>query len=156
MVDGHPTRRLEDDEILSIARQFKTRNDFKLGDFGAYTTAFRRKLIERACEHMEYGACGFREDKPAVVYQFRIDLPDGGTLWKVGITNRKPRQRLMTMGIVRGVRAELTGCMHFPLGRDARLTEKRLHSEFASHRYSGPAVMKNGNTELFTVNVLGI
>lgn len=153
-MDGKADRRLSSAEILSIARQFKTRNDFKLGDFGAYTTAIRRGLIVEACAHMEYGAAGFREDRPAVLYHFRVTLPDGLVLYKVGITNRKPKQRLVTMGLRRGTKAELVHCVEYPVGRDARIAEKRIHRKLSSHRYGGPAVMGNGNTELFTVNPL--
>lgn len=151
---NRPLRRLSDDEIFDIAAPFRTRNDFKLADFGAYVTAIRRNLIDQVCAHMEYGATGFREDLPAVLYQFRLDIPDGPTLYKVGITNRKPRQRMVTMGIQRGTVAELTHFLRFPLGRDARLAEKRLHRRHARHRYAGPPVMKNGNTEVFVVPIL--
>ncbi len=154
MVDTRSIRRLSSAEILTIASKYKTRNDFKLGDFGAYTTAIRRGLIVEACAHMEYGAAGFREDKPAVLYHYRVVLPDGLVLYKIGITNRKPKQRLATMGLRRGVKAELIKVVEFALGRDARIAEKRIHRKLSSHRYGGPAVMLNGNTELFTVNAL--
>lgn len=156
-MDSKGTRRLADEEILAISSKFNTRNDFKLGDFGAYTTAIRRGLIESACAHMEYGATGFREDKPAVLYQFRIETPSGLVLYKAGITNRKPKQRLTTMRIIqRGTKAELVSLISFDNGRDAKIAEKRLHLEFQSSRYNGPPIMKNGNTELFTVNVLDL
>lgn len=154
MTDYRKTRQLSDDEVLETARRFSTRNDFKLGDFGAYTTAIRRGLIEAACAHMEYGACGFREDRPAIIYQFKIELSDGTVLYKVGITNRKPRQRLATMGVQRGTRVELEKTIKFPLGRDARIAEKRLHRANAACRYKGPNVMQNGNTELFLCPLL--
>lgn len=154
-MDGrNGNRRLSNDEILSIAKQFPSRNDFKLGDFGAYTTAIRRGLIVEACAHMEYGAWGFREDRPAVLYQFRMQMTCGQILYKVGITNRKPRQRLATMGLNPGIIAELDGYVDFAIGRDARMTEKRLHKEFRAYRYAGPSVMSNGNTELFTVRII--
>lgn len=153
-MDSRGCRRLSDSEILQIAIKFKTRNDLKLGDFGAYTTAIRRGLIESCCAHMEFGATGFRPDMPAVLYQFRVELECGLVIYKVGITNRKPRQRMMTMGIRRGVKAELTNFIQFEFGRDARIAEKRLHMKFAANRYDGLPVMKNGNTELFTINVL--
>lgn len=153
-MDGKGTRRLSDAEILQIASKYRTRNDFKLGDFGAYTTALRRGLITDACDHMEPGANGFREDKPAVLYQFRIALPCGLVLYKAGITNRNPKQRLFTMGVTPGYKAELTGFISFDSGRDARIAEKRLHRKNSSRRYGGPPVMRNGNTELFTASVL--
>lgn len=153
-MDGRETRRLSDEEILNIASQFKARNDFKLGDFGAYTTAIRRGLIVQACAHMEYGAWGFREDRPAVLYHFRMVTVDGLVLYKIGITNRKPRQRLLTMGIAPGTKVQILEVIQFESGRDARIAEKRLHRRIAAHRYAGPPVLSNGNTELFTVNAL--
>ncbi|WP_443698750.1 GIY-YIG nuclease family protein [Pseudomonas sp.] len=154
-MDGrNGTRRLSDEEILNIALQYETRNDFKLGDFGAYTTAIRRNLITQACEHMGYGFTGFREDQPAVLYEFRMVTPDGMVLYKIGITNRTPHQRLATMGLHTGVKAELANQTDFESGRDARIAEKRLHRRMAEHRYTGSPVMRNGNTELFTVGAL--
>ena len=153
-MEGRTTRRLTDAEIVDIASGFPTRNDFKLGDFGAYTTAIRRGLIVDACAHMEPGSTGFREDLPAILYQFRIELPDGLVVYKVGITNRKPKQRMLTMGIIPGYKATLTGFIQFDSGRDARIAEKRLHRKSLAHKYGGPIVMKNGNTELFTRNIL--
>jgi len=153
-MDRRGCRRLTDKEILEISSKFKTRNDFKLGDFGAYTTAIRRGLIEACCAHMEFGATGFRPDLPASLYQFRIELEDGTIIYKVGITNRKPRQRLITMGIRVGVKSRLVNHIQYETGREARAEEKRLHRKFAAHRYLGPSVMKNGNTELFTSNVM--
>lgn len=147
-------RRLTDEEILEVASTFRTRNDFKLGDFGAYTTAIRRGLIDEACYHMDFGATGFRPDVPAVLYQFRIALEDGQVVYKVGISNRTPKQRAITMGIRRGLKADLTHSVQFEFGRDARIAEKRLHRKFAGQKYLGDPVMKNGNTELFTVNIL--
>lgn len=155
MVDGRETRRLADDDVLAIAKSYSTRNDFKLGDFGAYITAMRRGFIEAACAHMGYGATGFREDKPAVLYQFRLQLADGQVVYKVGITNRQPKQRLITMGMVRGVKANLTHAVRFVAGRDARIAEKFLHRYYASKRYVGEPIMVNGNTEVFTIGLLG-
>ena len=154
MLDGRTIRRHTNDELLEIAATFRTRNDFKLGDFGAYTTTIRRGIIELACDHMEIGSTGFRPDLPAVLYQFSIKLEDGLVIYKVGITNRKPSQRAITMGIRRGVKAVLTDSVKFEFGRDARIAEKRLHRKFATQKYVGDPVMKNGNTELFTVNIM--
>lgn len=148
------TRRLTNSQLLAIAVTYKTRNDFKLGDFGAYTTAIRRGIITEASEHMEPGSTGFREDMPAVLYQFRVVTGEGLVLYKVGITNRKPRQRLTTMGLLDGAKGVLMHAVEFACGRDARMAEKRLHREFAKHRYCGQPVLKNGNTELFLVPVI--
>lgn len=152
-MDYRETRRLSDEELREIAKQYATRSDLQWGDWGAYVTAFRREMLDDICAHMPPNPCGFRMDKPAVVYQFRMELPGGEVIYKVGITNRKPSIRLTMMGLSPGVKATLTHCIKFAHGRDARMTEKLLHRLNACHRYSGTPVMRNGNTELFTVPV---
>jgi hypothetical protein len=147
-------RRLTDAEIIAIAAQYKTRGVFKECDFGAYTTMLRRGLELDACRHMEPGFTGFRDDLPATLYQFRMTIPGGAVLHKVGITNRPPDKRLLSMGLVRGVKAQLVSTISFDLGRDARIREKQLHQQFAPHKYNGSQVMRNGNTELFTVPLI--
>lgn len=143
-------RRLTDAELIATARTYKTRRALKEGDFGVYTTILRRRLERKAFAHMDYGFTGFLDDQPATLYHFRLVTPEGLTLHKVGITNRPPTRRLLSMGLRRGVAAELLATIPFASGRDARMIEKRLHRKFSSHRYCGPPVMKNGNTELFT------
>ncbi len=152
MPDG--TRRLTDAEIIAIASKYKTRMRFKERDFGAYTTMLRRGLELDACRHMEPGFTGFRDDLPAVLYQYRMTTLDGQVLHKVGIANRPPAKRLLSMGLVKGVSASLVSTIHFQSGRDARIREKQLHKQFSCHRYTGCPVMKNGTTELFTVPVI--
>lgn len=153
-MDGKGTRRLDESELLEIAKRYETRMDLKIGDFGAYTTIIRRGLTQTAFAHMRHGNLCFREDKPAVVYQFRLDLPCGMVLYKVGISNRDPLQRLKSMEVRTDITVELIKSISYEHGRDARLAEKRLHRKFASHRYSGEPVMKNGNTELFMVPLI--
>lgn len=154
MKDSRATRRQDDTELLAIAKTYTTRNDLKLGDFGTYTTILRRGLEEQACAHMEPGSTGFREDLPAVLYQFRMETEGGLVLYKVGITNRLPMQRLRTMGTCAGLKSTLVKVIEFEHGRDARIAEKRLHRRFSAQRYTGEPVMKNGNTELFLVPLL--
>lgn len=151
---GRPIRHQKADTLLAIAKTYKTRNDLKLGDFGAYTAILRRGLEETAFAHMEAGNTGFREDLPATLYQFKMETPRGLVLYKVGITNRLPKQRLVTMGRAFGVKATLVKTVEFERGRDARITEKRLHRRFKNHRYNGEPLLKNGNTELFYVPLI--
>ena len=153
-MSGRPLRRMSDSELLAVAKTYRTRNDLKLGDFGVYTTIIRRDLTEDAFAHMEPGSCGFREDEPAELYQFRLQLPCGQALYKVGITNREPWQRLVTMGIESGISVTLEKTIKFPLGRDARIEEKALHQRHSEHRYRGADVMNNGNTEVFLIPLI--
>lgn len=153
-MDGRIQVHRTNEQLAEIAKCYQTRNDFGWGNFGAYSASIRRGILDEICAHMKPNACGFRPDMPACVYQFRLELPDGQVVYKVGITNRKPSIRLTMMGLFPGVKAELTHCIKFAHGRDARMTEKLLHRLNARHRYSGEPVMQNGNTEIFTVQVI--
>lgn len=97
---------------------------------------------------------GFSKEKPATLYHLRITTPDGTELFKLGITNRDPLARIAGMGVQAGVVVDVLDSIVFDKGRDARIAEKRLHRKFSSFRYVGPRLMKNGNTELFTVKLL--
>ena len=147
-------RQYSDDEIREVAKQFHTRMEFCDGDLGVYKAAHRRNMLDEVCSHMEYSPSGFCMDKPGIVYQFKVITQDGGVLYKIGISNRTPAKRLKDMLLLPGVKATLTHCIKFTHGRDARMTEKILHRLNASNRYSGAPVMRNGNTELFTAQVI--
>lgn len=140
-------------DVMAVAAKCISIGEF-LGSYsGAYKHADRNGYIAEACAHMPASVYGFSKEKPAILYFLRIVAADGYEVFKVGITNRESLIRIAGMGLREGVRAEVLSTVRFESGRDARIAEKRLHRRFASHKYSGPPLMKNGNTELFTVNV---
>jgi hypothetical protein len=142
--------------VLAAAAECTSRGGFQALYGGAYKQADAGGYLDEACAHMLPPEYGFSKEKPAVLYHLRITGPNGLKLFKVGITNRDPAARIAGMGLHPGFNAELLAKIEFPSGRDARIVEKRLHRKFSSHRYGGLRVMKNGNTELFTVNVLDL
>lgn len=140
--------------VLAEAARHQSRGAFQAMASGAFKQAYAGGYLDEACAHMPAPEYGFSKTKAANLYFLRIAVPGLGDLFKVGITNRDPALRIVGMGLHPGVTAEVIEVIAFDEGRDARITEKRLHRKFSSHRYGGPPVMKNGNTELFTVNVL--
>lgn len=141
-------------DVLAEAAKHQSRGAFQAAASGAYKQADAGGYLDEACAHMPPPEYGFSKEKEAKLYFLRITSPGVGDLYKIGITNRDPLARLAGMGLNPGVTAEVIEVVAFKNGRDARITEKRLHRKFSSHRYGGLQVMKNGNTELFTVNVL--
>lgn len=147
-------KRLMDKEMaLSEAKKYQTRAEFQERDGGAYSFARTRGFLDESCAHMEPGDYGFNPEKPATLYLLRVTAPGGQTLYKVGITNRSVERRIAGMGLFEGVTAEVIDQAMYASGRDARIAEKRLHRKASSHKYIGPPVMSNGNTELFTESV---
>lgn len=142
------------DAVLVEAASHVSRSAFHLLSPGAYKHAIDNKYLDEACAHMKSGGGGFSTEKPASLYIARLASMCGLELFKIGITNRDPSARISGLGVPAGWRVELIDVTSFESGRDARITEKRLHRKLSSYRYGGPSVLKNGNTELFTINPL--
>lgn len=140
--------------IFAEARKYKTLSDFAINSHGAYKASGRLGVRDIACAHMSRGDYGFSKIKPAVLYCIRFIAAGGLVLFKVGITNRSAQSRLSGMYLYPGVSAEIIDEVRFDRGSDARNIEKSLHEKFSEFRYRGPKIMKNGNTELFIIDVL--
>lgn len=140
--------------VIAEAAKHQSRGLFQAAASGAYKHADQNGYLDEACAHMPPPEYGFQKEKPSILYFLRVSVPGVGDLFKIGITNRDPLARVAGMGANPGVIIEVIETISFDRGRDARIAEKRLHRKFSKHRYAGAPVMKNGNTELFTVNVL--
>ncbi|MBB3017703.1 hypothetical protein FHR70_000743 [Microvirga lupini] len=143
------------DLAMAEAAKHQSRGLFQAAASGAYKHADQYGYLDEACAHMPPPEYGFSKEKPSVLYHLRITTPSV-VLYKIGITNRDPAARVKGMGVPAGTDVEVLDMIKFESGRDARIAEKRLHRRHAEHRYTGAPVLKNGNTELFTVNVLEI
>lgn len=140
--------------VMAEAAKHSSRGLFQAVASGAYKHADKHGYLDKACAHMPTPEYGFSKEKTAVLYHLRMTTPDGVVLYKIGITNRDPAARIAGMGLGPGVAAEILDTIKFDSGRDARMAEKRLHRRLKNHRYSGPPILKNGNTELFTIGIL--
>lgn len=123
---------------------------------GAYHHASINGYLHEACAHMLPQKSGYKEDKPATLYYLRIRTAAGLVLYKIGITNRAPKSRVAGMGLQNVTAVDVIRTFPFASGREARMVEKAYHREFRHHAYGGDPVLGNGNTELFTADVLGL
>ena len=97
---------------------------------------------------------GFDQTKPGLLYYIAVVTNDGGTLYKIGITNLSIERRFPAVDRAR-IRA--VKIWRFDLGHYAAEREAEILSQFARHRYYGPDMLVgSGNTELFTKDVLGL
>ena len=92
---------------------------------------------------------GFNKSKPAIMYYIRFDT-DYGPLWKIGITNRTPEERF----VAEKTPFEVIKQWQFDDGFEALNRETEILSTFKRHKYSGPQVLRRGNTECFVEDVL--
>jgi len=152
---AHMNRKAEwtKDRVIEVAKGFSSVPAFRESFDGAYKYALYNGFLDEACEHMDESQYGFDDRREASLYFMEISLNDGGSLYKVGITNRNPTRRISGMGVGLVKSIVVIGVCRYRLGRDARMAERALHRRFAAFRYSGPPVLSNGNTELFTKNI---
>ena len=140
--------------VADEARKHSSRSLFQFMASGAHKRAIELGILDEVCAHMPPAISGFDKQKSAILYQLRITLPCGEVLYKLGITNRDVRARIRGLGPDDGVTIDVDTVREYASGRDARMAEKLLHSQYSSHRYVGSAVLSNGNTELFRVRLL--
>jgi hypothetical protein len=92
---------------------------------------------------------GYNVSKPGTIYYVRFDL-EAGQLWKIGITNKAVKHRF------RGEKVPHTVLWteRYSDGQVALDTERKVLEKYGEYRYSGKA-LQSGNTECFTIDVLG-
>jgi hypothetical protein len=97
---------------------------------------------------------GFDQTKPGILYYVAVMKDDGGTLYKIGITNLSVQRRFLNLDLDR---MRIVKIWNFPIGRSAAEREAEILSQFTWDRYLGPEILVSaGNTELFTRDVLGL
>lgn len=97
---------------------------------------------------------GFDQTKPGILYYVAVTKDDGGTLYKIGITNLSVKRRFPMLD---RDRMRIVKVWRFSIGRLAADREVEILSEFSGDLYRGPDILVGaGNTELFTHDVLGL
>jgi hypothetical protein len=97
----------------------------------------------------ECAVSGFKGTKPATLYYIRFDIK-GKSYWKIGITNLTVEKRFDEEPLPFTVIQEKI----YLFGYMAKEEEKTILNKYDEFKYSGPPLLKNGNTELFTKDVL--
>lgn len=113
---------------------------------GVFQQTASNHLAGKGCNTCK--GCGFNKSKPAILYYLSIN---NGQAYKIGITNRTIEERF------RSDMAYITVLQQteYLLGKDAYDEEQRILKEFKEFQYIGPNLLKVGNTELFTADILG-
>lgn len=96
------------------------------------------------------GGAGFNPLAPAILYYVKVTAEEE-TLYKVGITNRSVIERFgADMPKVTVLKT-----WDYDVGADAYSAEQTILELNSDFKYTGPNVLRSGNTELFTVDVGG-
>lgn len=100
----------------------------------------------------ECSVYGFQLNKPALMYYIRVSIPEGMTLYKIGVTNNTVQRRF-------GRQMRIMDVMHveyFLLGSEAYAKEREILDKYSEYRYRGPRILRDGNHELFIKDILGL
>lgn len=96
---------------------------------------------------------GFNPSEPGLLYYVAIATDDGDTRYKIGITNHTIERRFSAEDLNR---LRIVKTWRYAIGRVAAEREAQILSQYAGDKYSGPVILKSGNTELFTHDILGL
>ena len=97
------------------------------------------------------GSRGFQKTLPAYLYYLKITTDDDKVVYKIGITNNSVEQRY---GITDLKKIEVLNIVKYDVGLDAYNEEQRILKQYSSYKYVGIDILKDGNTELFTEDIL--
>jgi hypothetical protein len=97
------------------------------------------------------GRYGFQKGKPGILYYLRVNISNGETLHKIGITNRSVEARFSVEDLKK---IEVLWTKPYKDGMECYNEEQRILMEFKHLQYVGEPVLASGNTELFTEDVL--
>jgi len=90
---------------------------------------------------------GFDATKPACLYYLSIN---NGEAYKIGITNRTVEDRY-TLDEQKVF--DILHTVWYVSGAEAREEERRILSIYKDYKYTGPSLLKAGNTELFNKDI---
>lgn len=97
--------------------------------------------------------CGFKKDKPAILYYLRIEY-EGNLFYKVGITNQTIQKRFRKEF---DFKYTVLMAKTYQIGEYALRDEQCILDTYDKYRCSNIRILKNGgNTEIFTKDVLGL
>ena len=105
-------------------------------------------LFGRGCPSCS--STGFDPTRPAKLYYLSVN---SGQAFKIGITNRTLEERFSTED---RLKITVVSVWHFEIGQHARDREVEILKTYSNRRYKGPALLSNGNSELFESDVLGL
>ena len=117
-------------------------------------------FLQKPVNHLTGRGClkcakyGFKKELPAILYYLKVATENNQVLYKVGITNHSVQERFKLNDLNK---IEIIKQEEFELGADALNKETEIKRKFKEFQYKGPDILvSNGNTELFTKDILNL
>jgi hypothetical protein len=102
------------------------------------------------------GSCasfGFDPNARGILYYIAVTTDDGDTRYKIGVTNRTVEERFSASDLSR---IRIVKTWQYATGRKAAEREAKILRQHEGDRYFGPGILRSGNSELFTHDILGL
>jgi len=140
------------EKIKKEALKYKHRVDFKNNSNLSYETMLKYHQAEKEdiMKHMIKKSSGYSYDEPAILYYLSVN---DGYAYKIGVTNRTVEQRYSNEDLAK---IKIIKISYYKKGIDAQRTEQRILKDFNYARLKNEKLLKDGNTELFSFDVLGL
>lgn len=122
------------------------------------TCSVHGKFQQTPCNHKRGKGCpscasyGFNPDKKAIIYYLKIE-DTCVKAYKIGVTNRTVKDRFNNVDLNK---ITILMTQEFDKGVDALQMEQEILEQYSDFLYVGCDILQNGNTELFTKDVLGL
>ncbi|MDD4242763.1 MAG: GIY-YIG nuclease family protein [Bacilli bacterium] len=143
------------DELHYEALKYNFAKEFAIGSYPQYQSARSRGILKNICSHMGRKNIGFDINKSGLLYYIKI-YSECLIVYKIGITNYNTKNRIQTMGLNKKFNTKILKEIYFENGANALSFESEYKKQFKEFQYKGEPIMNNGNTELFTKDVLGL
>lgn len=98
----------------------------------------------------ECGKHSFKDSKPGIMYYLSIN---NGQAYKIGITNKTIQERFYLPDLEQ---ISVLKTWEYSDGAECRKAERKILQNYKQYKYTGPNLLSSGNSELFTIDVLGL
>ena len=113
---------------------------------GEFEQLPRKHIKGQGCSFC--GSHGFNTSTFAILYYLKIN---NGLAYKIGITNKSVKERFNNTDLEK---IEVIKEWSYTIGKNAYDEEQRILKNFKIHKWMGLDLLENGNTELFTIDIL--
>lgn len=117
-------------------------------EHGEYLQTPNAHLSGKSCSLCKKNVGGFKSGLPGIFYILKV-IKNKTTCFKVGITNHTIDKRYHKEDLAN---TEIIEELYFNSGFMCRKLETKIKQLFKNNQYKGPDMLRDGNTELFTVN----
>jgi len=138
------------DKLKYISSKCTNKAELYKNNSKAYSAIFRLNLSDDLMSHMTTKKGTYDKKKKGYLYYLSIC---NGKAFKIGITNRSLEERY--------IRSELNDIevifiKEYENGLEAYIEERRILKKYKRFRYIGENLLRKGNTELFSIDVMSL